>query len=105
MGLLSLENLLTRRLQLDFSDVFKKGFVFDKLEANMIFKSGIVETDNLFIDGPAAKIKISGIANLSNKEIDLQMLVTPKVGNTLPIAASLATGNPAIGVGVWVVDK
>lgn len=105
LGLLSLENLVTRRLQLDFSDVVKKGFVFDKLEANLVFKTGIVETGNLFIDGPAAKIKISGQANLSNKEIDLQMLVTPKVGNTLPIAASIATGNPAIGVGVWVVDK
>ncbi len=109
LGLLSLENLLTRRLKLDFSDVVKKGFVFDKLEANMLFKSGMVETDNLFIDGPAAKVKISGQANLTSKAIDLQMLVTPKVGNTLPVVASLTTGAmPVVGAGVWgvwIVDK
>lgn len=105
LGLLSLENLLTKRLQLDFSDVLKKGFVFDKLETNLKFNGGGVETDNLWIDGSAAKIKIAGRANLSSKEIDLEMWVTPKVGNTLPVVASLATGNPAIGAGVWVLDK
>lgn len=105
LGLLSIENVLTRRLQLDFSDVVNKGFAFDKLEANMEFKTGILETNDLFIDGPAAKIKISGIANLTNRELDLQMLVIPKIGNTLPIAATLATGNPGIGFGVWFVDK
>lgn len=105
LGLLSLENLVKRSLKLDFSDVANKGFGFDKLETSMSFKNGMLSTDNLFIDGPAAKIKISGQANLSSKELDLQMLVTPKASNTLPITATLLTGNPGIGVGVWVLDK
>lgn len=105
LGLLSVDSLIRRRLQLDFSDVVKKGFVFDTLDAQLQFQGGVARTDNLAVDGPAAKIKIAGVANLKTKEVDLQMIVQPMVGGTLPIAAGLATGNPAVGVGVWFVDK
>ena len=105
LGLLSVDSLIRRRLQLDFSDVVKKGFVFDTLDGNLHLQGGLAETNNLTIDGPAAKIKLSGATNLKTKELDLQMTVEPKVGSTLPLAAVLATGNPAVGVGVFVVDK
>jgi len=105
LGLLSFENLVRRRLQLDFTDVLKQGFVFDTLESQLIFKNGFAKTNNLFMEGPAAKIKIAGEANLNTKGIDLRMIVVPKVSNTLPLAAGLATGNPVVGIGVWMLDK
>lgn len=106
MGLLSEENI-SRRLQFDFKDVTKKGFLFDTLKADFQLHKGIASTDLLLIDGPAAKITLKGTANLQNKMVDLEMGVTPHVGSGIPLAAAaLVTGaNPVLGAGVWVLDK
>lgn len=105
LGLLNIDSI-KRRLQLDFSDVTRKGFVFDTLEAPIIFRNGMANTERLLVDGPAAKINLTGTANLQTKGLNLSMYVTPKLmSSSLPIAAGLATGNPAVGLGVWVFDK
>jgi len=104
LGLLSLENI-KRRLQLDFSDVFKKGFVFDEMKGEFEFNQGTANTKELLIDGPSAKIELTGTADLNQKTVDLKMGVVPQVGVGLPIAAAIAVGNPAVGAGVWVLDK
>ena len=104
MGLLNLENI-RRRLQLDFSDLLKKGFVFDTMRGSFKFDQGIAKTQDLVINGPSAKIDLSGKAELKTKAIDLKMTILPHMGLGLPIAAAIASGNPAIGAGVWVLDK
>lgn len=105
LGLLNIDSI-RRRLRLDFSDITKKGFVFDSLEAPITFRNGIATTERLLVDGPAAKINLTGNANLETKGLNLSMYVTPKLmSSSLPIAAGLATGNPAVGLGVWVFDK
>jgi uncharacterized protein (TIGR02099 family) len=104
MSILNLENIY-RRLQLDFSDLVKKGFVFDTLKGNFQFQNGIAKTDKLLIDGPSAKITLAGIANMNTKAVDLEMAVLPHMGTGLPIAAAIAVGNPAIGAGLWIIDK
>ena len=104
MSLLNLENIY-RRLQLDFSDLVKKGFVFDTLKGNFQFQNGVAKTDKLSIDGPSAKITLAGVANMNTKAVDLEMAVTPHMGTGLPIAAAIAVGNPAIGAGLWIIDK
>ncbi len=104
MGLLNLENIY-RRLRLDFSDLVKKGFVFDTLKGRFQFQNGVAKTDNVSIDGPSAKIGLAGLANMNTKTIDLEMLVTPHMGTGLPLAAAIAVGNPAVGAGIWILDK
>lgn len=105
LGLLNIDTI-KRRLQLDFSDVLKGGFVFDTLDGSFKFSNGVAQTNDFFVNGPAAKIDLAGNANLESKELDLRMTVTPTaVSSSLPIAAGLASGNPAVGLGVWVVDK
>lgn len=104
-GLLSMESL-QKRLQFDFSDVFQKGFEFNSISGYLRLDQGRANTQDFKVEGPQANINLRGDINLENKGLALMMRVTPKgVGNSLPLAAGLATGNPAIGLGVWFADK
>ncbi len=104
MGLLNLESI-KRRLQLDFSDLFKKGFVFDILQGKFNCEKGILSTESLVIDGPSAKMHLQGKAYLNTKAIDLSVRVQPHLGSGLPLAAAVAAGHPAVGAGLWLVNK
>lgn len=105
IGLLNIDTI-KRRLQLDFSDLVKEGFVFDTLDGSFKFQKGLAVTNDFLVDGPAAKIELAGNANLESKQLNLNMTVVPKaVSSSLPIAAGLASGNPAVGLGVWALDK
>jgi uncharacterized protein YhdP len=68
-GLLSLQTL-PRRLTLDFSDVFKKGLTFDRIKGSFLLERGDAYTTNLYLDGPAARIDISGRTGLAVNDYD-----------------------------------
>ncbi|MBP6104758.1 MAG: hypothetical protein KA508_06870 [Gammaproteobacteria bacterium] len=104
MGLLNLESI-KRRLQLDFSDLFKKGFVFDVLQGKFNCEKGILSTESLVIDGPSAKMHLQGKAYLNTKAIDLSVRVQPHLSSGLPLAAAVVAGHPAVGAGLWLVNK
>jgi uncharacterized protein YhdP len=53
-------DVLLRKLQFDFSDIFGKGFYFDSICSTASLMDGIVHTDALFVDGLAADIAMSG---------------------------------------------
>jgi uncharacterized protein (TIGR02099 family) len=104
IGLLSLESI-QRRLQLDFSDLLSKGFAFDKFVADLQFNPGHITTNNVLINSPSAKIEFMGKTEIKSQNLDCTMFVTPKVGASLPIAAAIAAGNPAVGAAIWLFDK
>ncbi len=104
LGLLNLDNV-KRRLNLDFSDVTKKGFAFDELSGKFQFGKGKVSSNKVILNGPSAKIEAFGQADLANQGLDGEMVVMPNVTGSLPVAAAIAAGNPAVGAAVWVVDK
>ena len=98
-GLLSLQTL-PRRLSLDFSDLFGKGFSFDQIEGTFTIESGNAYTNNLSMTGPSANIEITGRTGLIDKDYDQVVTVTPQVSDTLPLASALFG---PIGVGVGAV--
>jgi uncharacterized protein (TIGR02099 family) len=100
---LSLQNL-KRRLTLDFNDVFKEGFYFDKISATFIIKNGLAYSAPVKIDGTAADIEISGYTDLVNSEFNQYMVVTPKLSSSLPVLAGWAI-SPATAVLALVLDK
>ncbi len=104
IGLLNVDSI-QRRLKLDFSDIYGKGFSFDKLVSDLKLAQGIIASENIVINSPAARIDLTGKANLQLQDLDFIMLVTPKVGMGLPVAAAIAVGNPAIGAAIWLFDK
>lgn len=98
-GLLSLQTL-PRRLSLDFSDLFGKGFTFDQIEGTFTIEAGNAYTNNLSMTGPSANIEITGRTGLIDKDYDQIVTVTPQVSDTLPLASALFG---PIGVGVGAV--
>ncbi len=99
-GLLSVATL-PRRLKLDFSDLFKKGFAFDRIEGNFTIDRGDAYTNNLSMTAPAANIVVSGRTGLIEQDYDQVATVLPKVSGTLPVASALF-GPIGIGVGAMI---
>ncbi|MBK9132380.1 MAG: TIGR02099 family protein [Gammaproteobacteria bacterium] len=98
-GLLSLQ-YLPRRLSLDFSDFFRKGFSFDRIRGNFVIQDGRASTHDLFMDGPAAKITVDGGIDLAARTYDQTVEVTPSVTSGLPVAGAVAGG---VGVGAVIL--
>ena len=101
-GLLSIQSL-QRRLSLDFSDFFKKGFSFDKIEGSFTVSDGDAYTNDLYLDGPAARIDISGRIGLSAQDYDETIYVTPKVSSSIPLLGLAAS--PQVAVGLLLTEK
>ncbi len=101
-GLLSVQSL-QRRLFLDFSDVFKKGFSFDKIAGSFSIADGDAYTNDLFLDGPAARIDIAGRIGLAAEDYDEEIIVTPKLSSSIPVLG-LAAG-PQVAIGLFLTEK
>jgi len=97
-------NTLQRRLTLDFSDVFKEGFTFDKMQGHFVVMDGDAFTNDFTIEGSSSTIDIAGRTGLVTRDYDQLVTVTPQVSSTLPIAGMIA-GGPAIGAAVFLADK
>lgn len=102
-GLLSLTTL-PRRLTLDFSDLFKKGFSFDVIKGDFTFDEGDAYTTNLYLDGPPARIDTSGRIGLKTEDYDQLVTVTPKLTASLPVAGAIV-GGPVAGGVLFAVEK
>ncbi len=109
LGVLSLQSL-TRRLALDFRDLFGEGFAFDALTGDVRIQNGVMKSDNLNIVGPAAHVAISGEADIAAETQQLKVRVQPTLSATLSTgAALLMIANPiigaAVGAGTWLAQK
>jgi hypothetical protein len=104
IGLLSIENI-QRRLMLDFSDITNSGFSFDKLYGKLQIDSGDLKIGHLIIQGPSAKMAITGKVLLSTKNLDLFIEVSNKIEGTISLAAAIAAGNPIVGAAIWLFNK
>jgi uncharacterized protein YhdP len=102
LGLLSVSSL-PRRLTLDFSDLFADGFSFDTINGSFLVDSGNAYTNDLVVDGPAARIDISGRVGLVDKDYDQLVSVTPYIKSGLSLAGALA-GGPAVGAVMIVAE-
>lgn len=98
-------NSLSRRLRLDFSDLFKKGFSFDRAEGKLQFDNGqMLMAESLIIDGPSAKFKIDGRTDLINEQFDQDVIVVLPVKDNIPVIATLA-GFPQVGVPIYLFNR
>jgi uncharacterized protein YhdP len=95
---------LRRRLALDFSDVFNKGFYFDGIQGKFTLNRARLMTQGLHVEGTAAGVDISGITNLSDYTTEQAIVVTPKLSSSLPVLAGWAV-SPATAVIAYVLDK
>ncbi len=93
---------LKRRLQLDFSDLTKKGFSFDEMRGRFVLNRGVVSTKKeLVIKAPAADIHVSGDLDLGTRRVNQRIRVIPDIHGMLPLAG-VAAGGPAVGAALLV---
>ena len=102
LGILSLQSL-PRRITLDFRDIFSDGFAFDNIGGQFAVARGVMETRDLQIQGPAAKVLMSGTVNLGAETQNLKVRVQPAVGETIAVGTMIA--NPIAGAVVWAAQK
>ncbi|MEF8752933.1 MAG: YhdP family protein [Accumulibacter sp.] len=102
LGLISLQGL-PRRFTFDFGDIFSEGFAFDGITGSIAVKSGVMHTDRLQISGPAARVVLSGDADLKNETQRLEVSVQPDLGSSA--ALGVAVINPLAGVATLLADK
>lgn len=102
-GLMSIV-ALPRRLSLDFTDVFDKGFGFDALDGTFRIVDGEAYTCDLSLEGPAANIAIIGRASLTQREYEQTAVVAANFGNTLPVVGAVVAG-PQIAAALLIFSQ
>ena len=103
LSIFSLQTI-PRRLSFDFSDIFQKGYSFDSLRGNFNLQHGNAFTTNTTFEGPVARVMISGRIGLATKDADFTLSVTPLVTSSIPVAATLITMNPLVGLAAFGVN-
>ncbi|CAI06639.1 probable transmembrane protein [Aromatoleum aromaticum EbN1] len=104
LGVLSLQ-ALPRRLTLDFRDVLSEGFAFDRISGSIDVSAGVMRTDDLLIRGPAARILMSGSADVERETQDLKVTVQPTLSESVAIGTAAGLINPVAGVVAYVAQK
>jgi len=104
LGVLNL-GALGRRLRLDFTDFFERGFVFTGMRGRLGLEAGRAELiEPLVIQGSSAEVRIEGRADLISKTLDQVATVTPSLGGGVALASALTAG-PLVGAAVLIADK
>ena len=103
LSLLSLNGVM-RRLSLDFSDVFEKGFYFKRIAFSGKVSNGVVDNQDFSLKGDAGDIAGSGKIDLVADHIDFDASFTPKFTNSISLATAFAV-TPVTGVYVLAASK
>ena len=103
LALLNLE-MVFKRLSLDFDDVLRGGFSYDRAEGRLEFRDGSLYTEGVRIVGPSAQFLIVGRIGVAAEDYDLLVVATPETSTLLPVAIGAPLGPVGIG-SAYVVNK
>ncbi len=103
LGFLNL-SALTRRLSLDFRDLYQEGFSFERIAGRIRLGDGRATVQTFDIEGPASRIAVSGYSDLRKRTFDQTVTVEPSIGTSVAIAGAVA-GGPAVGAAVFVLNR
>lgn len=95
---------IQRSLNLEFGNVFAKGFNFDKLTFSSNINDGVASNDDFYLTGSPGKITGSGLVDLPNQHTNYKFSYSPAVTSSLPVLAAF-TINPLTGAAVLMLTK
>lgn len=105
LGALNFKSV-SRRLKLDFSDLYQEGVSFDDLRIHSHIEDNILTlTEPMLVDGPGGKFLISGHTNFLDHSLDMKVALTLPVTGNLPIVAILAGLSPPVAASIYVTEK
>ena len=102
LSLMSLQQL-PRRIGLDFSDVFSKGFKFERIDAEAGIDKGMMTLKDFRMSGSAADVEMRGEVDLAHETQNLRVRIIPGVGDTASTALVLV--NPAVGAAALIAQR
>jgi uncharacterized protein (TIGR02099 family) len=102
LSLMSLQQL-PRRIGLDFSDVFSKGFKFERIDSEARVDKGVMSLKGFRMSGSAADVEMGGEVDLARETQDLRVRIIPGVGDTASTALVLV--NPAVGAAAMIAQR
>lgn len=88
LGLIAIEQWM-KRLNLDFSDLYKQGLSFNKIKGDLYINNGQTAIEYLLVDAIPAQITITGEADLLKETLNLRAKVIPKTSSAIPIAGTI----------------
>lgn len=103
LGILNL-GALSRRLSLDFTDLYEQGFSFEQILGDIVVGGGKAELRRFEIEGPSSTIRVGGFTDLRARTFDQTVTVEPRIGSSVALASALA-GGPVVGAAVYLADK
>ena len=104
--LLSFINLesIASRLKLSRDELREQGYVYDQINAKLIFNQGVAKVDYFLVESEESDIELTGSVDVIKRDYNLAANVQPAIADTIPLATYLAGGGLA-GLGVWAADK
>ena len=104
--LLSYINLesIANRLRLSREELREQGYVYDEINAKLLFKDGVASVDYFLVESEESDIELTGSINLVKRDYNLTANVKPSIAASVPLATYLAGGGLA-GLGIWAADK
>ena len=104
--LISFINLETiaNRFRLTRSELREAGYVYDQINAKLLFNNGVAKVDYFLVESEESDIELTGSVDLIKRDYNLAANVQPAIADTIPLATYLAGGGLA-GFGVWAADK
>jgi len=104
--LLSYINLesIANRLRLTRGELREQGYVYDQINAKLLFNNGVAKVDYFLVESEESDIELTGSVDLIKRDYNLAANVQPSIADTIPLATYFAGGGLA-GLGVWAADK
>ena len=104
--LLSFINLesIANRLRLSRAELREQGYVYDQINAKLLFNKGVAKVDYFLVESEESDIELTGSVDVIKRDYNLAANVQPALADTIPLATYLAGGGLA-GLGVWAADK
>lgn len=96
---------LSRRLSLDFTDVYEPGLSYDSFTGDMAIDKGLLTTTKpVTIISPTAELFVEGSANIVDETLNERMTASFPISGTLPLAG-LLWGTPQIAGLLFITDR
>jgi uncharacterized protein (TIGR02099 family) len=103
-GAARLIGILSAPLALDFREIARRGFAFDRVSCGLEITNGSMTTKDFRMSGPSAQVEMSGRVDLVDETQDLMARVEPSVGESSSLIVA-AVINPVWGLGALVLQK
>ncbi|MYM64941.1 YhdP family protein [Pseudomaricurvus sp. HS19] len=104
VGLFNFDNWV-RRLQLDFSDVYKSGTPFDSVSGELQLERGMLNLSSpIEVTNSSSRLQMGGQVNLREETLDASLVATLPVGGNATLLTAMAAGLPA-AAGVYLISK